>query len=104
MDHLTEDPQALPAPLRDMHRANAALIDALRQLDADLQRHEACTDPELKLLFGHLCDRSRKNAAMLLEWMRRRDVHLNHELRGALFKAGPIVAPFRSDEEDEADE
>ncbi|HEY5799018.1 MAG TPA: hypothetical protein VIT92_02300 [Burkholderiaceae bacterium] len=99
-----EAPDSLAAPTRDMHRAIATVTEALNQLDALNQRWEACTDPELKLLLASLRDREKKQIAMLLEWMRRRDIVLNHEMRGALFKAGPIVAPFRSGDEDEGEQ
>ena len=92
-DHV-EDPGQLPAPALDMHRAVAALIGALTMLDQHNQRHEACTDPELRLVLAHHRDNARKQVAMLLEWMRRRDVRLDKELKEALFKAGPIAAPF----------
>ena len=84
----------LPAPVRDMHRAISTLIDALRTQDALNQRHDMCTDPELRLLLAHQRDAGKKQVAMLLEWMRRRDVKLDVEMKEALFKAGPIVAQF----------
>lgn len=91
---LTESAADLPAPTIDQHRAVCALVDALHALDANTQRFEACTDPELKRLLAHRADASRKDVAMLLEWMRRRDTRLDKELKAALFKAGPIVAQF----------
>ncbi|MDC8756133.1 hypothetical protein [Janthinobacterium fluminis] len=93
-DVLLEAAEALPAPTRDMHRAIGALCEDLAALDADNQRVEACTDPELRRVLVHRADASRKQVAMLLEWMRRRDTRLDKELKDALFKAGPIVAQF----------
>lgn len=87
-------PGALPAPVLDMHRALAALTEELAALDLNNQRFERCTDPELKRVLAHRCDGGRKQAAMLLEWVRRRDTRMDKELREALFKAGPIVAQY----------
>ncbi|CDG83906.1 putative uncharacterized domain protein [Janthinobacterium agaricidamnosum NBRC 102515 = DSM 9628] len=93
-DELQENAAGLPAPAIDMHRAINALVEALRALDANSQRFEACTDPELKRLLAHRADTGRKDIAMLLEWMRRRDSRMDKEMKEALFKAGPIVAQF----------
>ena len=84
----------LPAPLLDMHRAISALVGQLESLDANGRRFEACTDPELRRVLANQGDVARKQVAMLLEWMRRRDVKLDKEMKEALFKAGPIVAQF----------
>jgi hypothetical protein len=89
---ILEPLEKLNAPLLDMHRGLAALIDSLQALDAYTQRHEACTDPELRLVLANHRDAQKKQAAMLLEWVRRRDVRFDHELKNALFKAGPITA------------
>lgn len=89
-----ESQQGLPAPLIDMHRAISALIGQLESLDSNGQRFEACTDPELRRVLANQGDVARKQVAMLLEWMRRRDVKLDKEMKEALFKAGPIVAQF----------
>jgi hypothetical protein len=86
--------QGLPAPLLDMHRAIRALIGQLESLDLNGQRFERCTDPELRRVLANQGDVARKQVAMLLEWMRRRDVKLDKEMKEALFKAGPIVAQF----------
>jgi hypothetical protein len=93
-----EAPESLPAPMLDMHRAITALTAALTMLDHNNQRYEACTDPELRLVLAHQRDAGRKQVAMLLEWMRRRDTALGKEMKEALFKAGPIVAQFHYDE------
>ena len=79
--------------MMDMHRAIASLTQELGALDRYSQRFEACTDPELKRVLAHHRDANLERVAMLLEWMRRRDPWLDHELRRTLFKAGPITAP-----------
>lgn len=93
-ESLQESQQGLPAPLLDMHRAISALIGQLESLDLNGQRFESCTDPELRRVLANQGDVARKQVAMLLEWMRRRDVKLDKEMKEALFKAGPIVAQF----------
>ena len=98
MSHLPLEESGLPATARDMHRAIATLVAALQSLDASTQRFEACTDPELRRVLAHAGDTSRREAAMLFEWMRRRDARLDKEMKEALFKAGPIVAQFHYDE------
>lgn len=84
----------VPAPVLDMHRGISALIEQLQALDTANQRYETCTDPELRLLLAHARDVARREAAMLFEWMRRRDAKLDKEMKDVLFKAGPIVAQF----------
>ncbi|MEN9868799.1 MAG: hypothetical protein RL748_4389 [Pseudomonadota bacterium] len=86
----------LDAPTRDMHRGLAALIEALQAVDHYNQRYDTCTDPELRLIIAHHRDQHKAQAAMLLEWVRRRDVRFDHELKQALFKAGPITAAIKS--------
>ena len=98
MSHLPLEESGLPATALDMHRAIGALVAALQALDLNSQRFEACTDPELRRVLAHAGDTSRREAAMLFEWMRRRDARLDKELKEALFKAGPIVAQFHYDE------
>ncbi len=96
MSEYFEASEKLPAPTMDMHRGIAALIGELQAIDAYSQRYEACTDPELRLVMAHHRDHHKKQASMMLEWIRRRDVKFDHELKTALFKAGPITAPFQS--------
>ncbi|MES2742726.1 MAG: hypothetical protein V4754_17515 [Pseudomonadota bacterium] len=98
LDAYEEMPDQLPAPVMDMHRSICTLVAELTTLDLNSQRYEACTDPELRRLLAFQCDAGKKHIAMLLEWMRRRDVKLDKELKQALFKAGPIVAQFHYEE------
>ncbi|MES2264034.1 MAG: hypothetical protein V4724_36400 [Pseudomonadota bacterium] len=93
-EHVIEPRDALPAPVLDMHRALTSLAEKLTTLDMHNQRIETCTDPELKLVLSAHRDATRKQIAMLLEWVRRRDTKLDKELKEALFKAGPIAAQF----------
>jgi hypothetical protein len=54
------------------------------------QRVDACKDPELAKILAHNRDEEKEHAAMILEWIRRRDPAFDHELRDYLFKDGDI--------------
>ena len=75
---------------RDMHRAISSLKEELAAVDWYNQRVDACKDPELAKILAHNRDEEKEHAAMLLEWIRRRDPAFDHELRDALFKDGEI--------------
>ncbi|WP_424947416.1 encapsulin-associated ferritin-like protein [Candidatus Spongiihabitans sp.] len=75
---------------RDMHRAIISLMEELEAVDWYNQRVDACKDPELKSILAHNRDEEKEHAAMVLEWIRRRDDVLDRELRESLFSEGPI--------------
>lgn len=75
---------------RDMHRAITSLMEELEAVDWYNQRVDACKDPELKQILIHNRDEEKEHAAMVLEWIRRRDAVLDRELRESLFTEGPI--------------
>lgn len=81
----------LSAETMDMHRAITSLMEELEAVDWYNQRVDAATDPELKKILIHNRDEEKEHAAMVLEWIRRRDPKLDKELRDALFKDGPIT-------------
>ena len=64
------------------------------QLEGDWynQRVDACTDDELRAILAHNRDEEKEHAAMVLEWIRRRDPRFDHELRDYLFTDKPIAA------------
>jgi ferritin-like protein len=76
---------------KDMHRAITSLMEELEAVDWYNQRAEACTDPDLKAILEHNRDEEKEHAAMVLEWIRRQDPKMDHELRDNLFKQGPIT-------------
>jgi len=76
---------------RDMHRAIVSLMEELEAVDWYNQRMDACKDPELKAILRHNRDEEKEHAAMVLEWIRRRDSVLNDELRDYLFTDKPIA-------------
>ena len=75
---------------RDMHRAIISLMEELEAVDWYNQRIDASKDPELAKILAHNRDEEKEHAAMLLEWIRRRDPVFDHELRDALFTEGGI--------------
>jgi len=79
----------------DMHRAIVSLMEELEAVDWYNQRVDACVDPELKAILAHNRDEEKEHAAMMLEWIRRRDPAFDHELKDALFKQGPIVGQHK---------
>ena len=75
---------------RDMHRAITSLMEELEAVDWYNQRVDACKDAELKKILAHNRDEEKEHAAMVLEWIRRRDSVLDKELKDYLFGDGPI--------------
>ena len=76
---------------RDMHRAIVSLMEELEAVDWYNQRVDACTDKELQAILAHNRDEEKEHAAMVLEWIRRRDPTFSNELRETLFKDGSIT-------------
>ncbi len=70
---------------RDMHRAIVSLMEELEAVDWYNQRMDACKDAELKVILEHNRDEEKEHAAMVLEWIRRRDGCLDDQLREYLF-------------------
>ncbi len=88
----------LSATTRDMHRAIVSLMEELEAVDWYNQRVDACTDPELKAILEHNRDEEKEHAVMVLEWIRRQDSRLDHELRETLFKKGRIAGQHAHEE------
>lgn len=70
---------------RDMHRAIVSLMEELEAVDWYNQRMDACKDDELRAILKHNRDEEKEHAAMVLEWIRRRDAAFDKELRDTLF-------------------
>src|SRR5882724_6211225 len=70
---LHESEERLSAATRDMHRAIVSLMEELEAVDWYQQRVEASDDGELKEILRHNRDEEKEHAAMVLEWIRRRD-------------------------------
>lgn len=82
---LHEDEQQLRRETIDRHRATASLMEELEAVDWYDQRIDAAGDAELKALLAHNRDEEKEHAAMMLEWLRRRDAKLDEHLRTYLF-------------------
>lgn len=70
---------------RDMHRAISSLMEELEAVDWYAQRMDACKDEELRAILKHNRDEEKEHAAMVLEWIRRKDPVFDKELRDFLF-------------------
>ena len=88
---LHEDAAALTAGTIDEHRAYRSLMEELEAIDWYAQRIDATADAGLKAVLRHNRDEEKEHAAMVLEWLRRRDPVLDRYLRVYLFSAGPLT-------------
>ena len=84
LDELSEE-------TRDMHRAIVSLMEELEAVDWYNQRINASKDEELRAILAHNREEEKEHAAMLLEWIRRRDSKFDHELKDYLFTEKPIA-------------
>lgn len=75
---------------KDMHRAIISLMEELEAVDWYNQRIDCCKDDELKKILRHNRDEEKEHAAMVLEWIRRRDPKFNDELKDNLFTEDEI--------------
>ena len=89
--------EKLSAETMDMHRAIMSLMEELEAVDWYNQRVDAATDPDLKHILEHNRDEEKEHAAMVLEWIRRRDPKMDKELREVLFKEGDIAGHHDDD-------
>jgi len=89
-DILHESPGALRADTVNNHRAIRSLMEEHEAIDWYAQRIDATDDSQLKAVLTHNRDEEKEHAAMVLEWLRRRDPVLDGYLRRYLFTEGPI--------------
>lgn len=76
---------------KDMHRAITSLMEELEAVDWYQQRVDATQDVDLKAILAHNRDEEKEHAAMVLEWIRRRDPKFDAELREWLFTDRPLA-------------
>jgi ferritin-like protein len=86
-----EDVADLTDETRDMHRAIVSLMEELEAVDWYNQRVDACKDAELRAILAHNRDEEKEHAAMVLEWIRRKDSTFSKELKDYLFTDKPIA-------------
>jgi ferritin-like protein len=84
-ESLHESAKALRPETVDRHRAVSSLMEELEAVDWYDQRIDAATDEELKRILAHNRDEEKEHAAMVLEWLRRKDPKLDEHLRTYLF-------------------
>ncbi|MGW8192860.1 MAG: encapsulin-associated ferritin-like protein [Desulforhopalus sp.] len=84
IDKLSED-------AKDMHRAIMSLIEEMEAVNWYNQRIEVCADSELSAILEHNRDEEKEHAAMVLEWIRRKDPAFDKELKDYLFTEKPIA-------------
>ena len=86
-----EDTALLSAETMDQHRAIVSLQEELEAVDWYDQRVSAANDPELRQILAHNRDEEKEHAAMVLEWLRRRDPALDGNLRTYLWTSLPVT-------------
>lgn len=84
IDELTDE-------TRDMHRAITSLMEELEAIDWYNQRVDACKDNELRAILVHNRDEEKEHAAMVLEWIRRKDQSFDKKLKDYMFTEKPIA-------------
>lgn len=94
--HEPED-RLQPATI-DRHRAYVSVQEELEAVDWYDQRVDATSDGELAAVLAHNRDEEKEHAAMVIEWLRRRDPVLDGHLRTYLFTSGSIVGTERDAE------
>jgi len=77
--------------IRDLHMAIESLKEELEAIDWYNQRIDASQDKDLKGLLAHNRDEEKEHAAMLLEWIRRRNPTFSKELKDWLFTDKPFT-------------
>src|SRR5437016_14350348 len=83
--------EGLSAATRNLHRAVVSLQEELEAIDWYQQRVEATDDTGLREILKHNRDEEVEHAAMVPEWIRRRDPRCQAKLRTYLCAQGAIV-------------
>ncbi|MEW5862581.1 MAG: ferritin-like domain-containing protein [Pseudomonadota bacterium] len=86
-----EPVEVIKPQTRDRHRAIVSLMEEFEAVDWYDQRVDATADEELRAILAHNRDEEKEHAAILLEWLRRRDPAFERHLRDWLFTDAPIL-------------
>ena len=86
-----EDVAHLSLETMDRHRAIVSIMEELEAVDWFDQRVSAASDGELGQILAHNRDEEKEHAAMLLEWLRRKDPGFEAQLRTYLFADTPVL-------------
>lgn len=82
-----EDPAKISERTLDQERASRSLREELEAVDWYDERIDATGDEELKNILKHNRDEEKEHAAMLIEYLRRKDETFGKELKENLFTA-----------------
>jgi ferritin-like protein len=88
---LHESEERLAETTIDRHRALVSIMEELEAVDWYQQRADATRDADLVAILVHNRDEEKEHAAMVLEWLRRRDPVFDRHLRTYLFTESSIV-------------
>jgi ferritin-like protein len=99
-----ESMELLKPETMDRHRAIISVMEEFEAIDWYDQRIDATRDEELQAILAHNRDEEKEHAAMVLEWLRRHDAHLDEQLRNYLFIDKPILQREEELEKAEEDE
>ena len=80
-----EPVEELSSETKDMHKAIVSLMEELEAVDWYNQRIDTCKDEDLISILMHNRDEEKEHAAMVLEWIRRKDPKFDKELKKYLF-------------------
>jgi hypothetical protein len=83
--------ELLKPETQDLARAIQSLMEELEAIDWYGQRADVTQDAELRAILEHNRDEEKEHAAILLEWIRRRDPKFDENLRKFLFTTGDIL-------------
>ena len=83
--------ELLSPEAQDLARAIHSLMEELEAIDWYGQRMEVTKDEDLRRILEHNRDEEKEHAAMVLEWIRRRDPKFDEYLRLYLFSAGDVT-------------
>jgi ferritin-like protein len=86
-----ESLEVLKPETLDHHRATVSIMEELEAIDWYDQRIDATNDESLAAILAHNRDEEKEHAAMLLEWLRRRDRKLDQHLREYLFTHQSVI-------------
>jgi uncharacterized protein len=83
--------ERLTSETLEMHYAITSLMEELEAADWYRQRSDDCDNPSLKEILLHNMREEIEHASMLIEWLRRNNVHFDKQLREYLFTEKDIL-------------
>ena len=83
--------ELLKPETQDLALALQSLMEELEAIDWYGQRMDVSHDDELRRILEHNRDEEKEHAAMVLEWIRRRDPKFDEVLKTYLFSSGDII-------------